>query len=459
MTSPMSERLALTPVNRMPTSASGRDSSSRTPLTNEVIWKRLREAGFDEDSIKRRDKAELIYFNVFLCNAWPDLSFFLTHRQFDQCRSLKSLFSNINEDKDRGWMSRFVHIRTSDLIPAERMPFPKECNIKPVPWFPSAVSDLTETAQRLQDKNEEGEDDGCLLVARKRRSTNASKTTEPMVAGAVQSLIEEILEGSSSKVPKPSGGKSVSRLGEHLVGELEEPNFETLQRKNNILSESLGIINVDDLSKGQVFSEVQFRDAQAMRTPNVGTTHEGSDIFWECLAGIEDGPDPDASFIFDEVENLLKQEESLAWSCKIEELEAKSAVELAKAKSEVEASVSSYRDDAEASNTRVEKISIAAEVKLSCALNHAIRQTRRETLDEVHARGFDLSADIEKAKTLEEEAAALLSDDEDSASGYESGGDEDEVPKGEVPEDAAPDDAAPENVASEDVVPGDVAPK
>lgn len=60
MASPGSGRLALTPVNPTPISGLGR--VSKTPLTDEVIWKRLREAGFDEDSIKRRDKAALIAY-------------------------------------------------------------------------------------------------------------------------------------------------------------------------------------------------------------------------------------------------------------------------------------------------------------------------------------------------------------------------------------------------------------
>ncbi|XP_019226386.1 PREDICTED: uncharacterized protein LOC109207840 [Nicotiana attenuata] len=284
-----------------------------------------------------------------------------------------------------------------------------------------------------------------------------------------------------------------------------------------------------------------------MRTPDVGTSHEGHDIFRECLAGIKDGPDPDASFIFDEAHRLFKQdvtlhkesfsksraelarcevelkkiskerdglktlyvkkdeeisdlraepaearqewtelveevqqkselvqqlreelkmkeaetlgwrqgmgrlasekdtlreqlasnerhlqsvkEESLARSRKIEELEAKSAVELA--------------------NSWAKEISAAAKVKLSCALDHARRQSRRETLKDVYARGFNLSADIKKAKSLEEEAVTLLSVDKDSASGSESGGDEDEVPEGEVPEGKAPEGAAAKVVALE----------
>lgn len=60
----------------------------------------------------------------------------------------------------------------------------------------------------------------------------------------------------------------------------------------------------------------------------------------------------------------------------------------------------------------------------------------------MHARGFDLSADIERAKILEEEVAALLSDEDGSASVFESMGDEDEVPEEEAPDDVVAEDVA-----------------
>ncbi|KAE8707004.1 hypothetical protein F3Y22_tig00110387pilonHSYRG00580 [Hibiscus syriacus] len=34
----------------------------RSPLGDETIWKRLKEAGFDEESNRRRDKAALIAY-------------------------------------------------------------------------------------------------------------------------------------------------------------------------------------------------------------------------------------------------------------------------------------------------------------------------------------------------------------------------------------------------------------
>ena len=40
----------------------------QSPLSDEAIWKRLRDAGFDEESIKRRDKAALIAYIAKLEN-------------------------------------------------------------------------------------------------------------------------------------------------------------------------------------------------------------------------------------------------------------------------------------------------------------------------------------------------------------------------------------------------------
>ncbi|KDO78821.1 hypothetical protein CISIN_1g001119mg [Citrus sinensis] len=52
MASPSSGRLAITPSSRV----------LQSPLSDESIWKRLKEAGLDEVSIKRRDKAALIAY-------------------------------------------------------------------------------------------------------------------------------------------------------------------------------------------------------------------------------------------------------------------------------------------------------------------------------------------------------------------------------------------------------------
>lgn len=92
----------------------------------------------------------------------------------------------------------------------------------------------------------------------------------------------------------------------------EGSSSEALQREDNVPSDSFGIINIGDLPLGPTFSERQFQDARAMETPDVGLAHKGNDIFRECFAGVDNGPDPDVSFVFDEAQRLLKQVSSIS---------------------------------------------------------------------------------------------------------------------------------------------------
>ncbi|XP_070011094.1 uncharacterized protein [Nicotiana sylvestris] len=126
------------------------------------------------------------------------------------------------------------------------------------------------------------------------------------------------------------------------------------------------------------------------------------------------------------------KEESLARAKKIEELEAQLAAELAKATSEAEkvkadaeAIVAVYLADAKVAQTRAQEVADTAKTRSCWVAKHAKYLSRRETLEEIHARGFDLAVDIENVKVLEAEAKAFLSSDDDksgSASGSESGG-------------------------------------
>ncbi|KAJ7957327.1 Protein CROWDED NUCLEI [Quillaja saponaria] len=63
MASPLSERLGIIPgSSAKPLSITPGSRVLKSPLSEEAIWKRLKEAGFDEESIKRRDKAELVAY-------------------------------------------------------------------------------------------------------------------------------------------------------------------------------------------------------------------------------------------------------------------------------------------------------------------------------------------------------------------------------------------------------------
>lgn len=64
MATSRSERFQITPstaaTNRLTITPNSRVLKS--PLTEEVMWKRLKDAGFDEQTIKKRDKAALIAY-------------------------------------------------------------------------------------------------------------------------------------------------------------------------------------------------------------------------------------------------------------------------------------------------------------------------------------------------------------------------------------------------------------
>ncbi|XP_070034607.1 uncharacterized protein [Nicotiana tomentosiformis] len=69
----------------------------------------------------------------------------------------------------------------------------------------------------------------------------------------------------------------------------------------------------------------------------------------------------------------------------------------------------------------------AAEARLKTNAEYMRRLSRRETLEEIHARGFDLSAEIEEAKKLEAKAKKLYEPEgaEDSEGSEESEGSDD----------------------------------
>ncbi|XP_070054252.1 uncharacterized protein [Nicotiana tomentosiformis] len=121
---------------------------------------------------------------------------------------------------------------------------------------------------------------------------------------------------------------------------------------------------------------------------------------------------------------------------KIEELEARLASKLAKAEkaeADADAFVAAYRADAEAAQVHAREISETARTRAHWIDELAKCQSRRETLEEIHARGFDLTEEITKPKELDADAGALSSNDDDdnnddgSKSEYKSG----EEPDGE----------------------------
>ncbi|XP_070010558.1 uncharacterized protein [Nicotiana sylvestris] len=270
-------------------------------------------------------------------------------------------------------------------------------------------------AQNQRDEEEEGEDAGCELATRKRGSVEASKAVEPITVEEAHPQTEEISEGAPSKV--------VTLHREAFTKSQAELNWCEADLKR--LTEER-----DTLKRLYVQKEEEIRDLRV----ELAIAHKKQTNLIkqnvDRLASEKDTARAQLSFVERQLQSI--REESLARAKKIEQLETRLAVELAKAasvakkaKANAEAIVAVYRADAKASNARAKEIFDAAQVRLSRAVEHAKCQSRRETLEKVHARGFDHTAVIKNAKVLEAEAEALLSDDDDSGivSGSESGED------------------------------------
>lgn len=91
-------------------------------------------------------------------------------------------------------------------------------------------------------------------------------------------------------------------------------------------------------------------------------------------------------------------------------------------------SIAMYRADAEAAQMQLRE----ASDREQWVIDLAKCQSRRETLEEIHTRGFDLSEEIARAKVFEAEARQLVSfDDEDDDEEGNRGG-SDIGPEGEV---------------------------
>ncbi|XP_070036556.1 uncharacterized protein [Nicotiana tomentosiformis] len=122
------------------------------------------------------------------------------------------------------------------------------------------------------------------------------------------------------------------------------------------------------------------------------------------------------------------KEKGLVQARRIEEIKAWLASVLAKAESNAEkekadadALVAVYRADAEAAQVQAREAVESADSQAHCVAKLAKCRSRRETLEEIHAHGFDLAEEIKKAKELEADVEALVSDGDDDDDGSKSG--------------------------------------
>nr|XP_016477507.1 PREDICTED: golgin subfamily A member 8H-like [Nicotiana tabacum] len=124
------------------------------------------------------------------------------------------------------------------------------------------------------------------------------------------------------------------------------------------------------------------------------------------------------------------KQKSLAQTRRIEELEtglAEVKAEVQSSKVMADKSIAVYRADAEAAQMQLRE----ASDREQRVTDLAKCQSRRETFEEIHTRGFEIFEEISRAKALEVEARQLVSFDEDDDEEGSRGG-SDEEPQGEA---------------------------
>ncbi|XP_070017460.1 uncharacterized protein [Nicotiana sylvestris] len=283
----------------------------------------------------------------------------------------------------------------------------------------------------LRDEPKEGEqeeekEDDSGLVAHTRASTGARKASEPMGTDIDRSKLDEVEEDASAQV---SVLKGVLPQGKEAVEEVVGAELEALRDEENAPSDPLAPIEIIDSPSPPSFSEGMIQEARAMKASSIKGAHEGEDLFYGCFTGIEDIPGSSyletsrkdsggAPSLFNEAQQALnwalvlyqeafsKSRAELSWyETNIQRLtEEKNAFELLSGRKEEE--IKSLRD--ELAVAQKEQNELTEQV-----VEHAKCQSRRETLEEIHARGFNLVVEIENAKELGAKAKALLFSDDD----------------------------------------------
>ncbi|XP_070039569.1 uncharacterized protein [Nicotiana tomentosiformis] len=234
-------------------------------------------------------------------------------------------------------------------------------------------------------------------------------------------------EETSAPVPKPANDnkrKRSSTAEDPKLKRTARAGPEALRTEENAPSDSLGAIVIGDSPILPAFSEGAIRKARALGTLEVDEAHEGEDPFCDLFIGIEDAAGPsDVSGLFFKVQRTLNRALALHQE------------EFSKSRTELSRHEADFRGLSEERNAlkllngqKVEEIK-----DLQAELAKAY-QDQTDLTEQIHARGFNLTEEIKKAKDLEADARALASDDDDDDDdddGSKSGSESREEPDGE----------------------------
>ncbi|XP_070019817.1 uncharacterized protein [Nicotiana sylvestris] len=323
-------------------------------------------------------------------------------------------------------------------------------------------------AESLPAKDED--DDGCPLVHRARRKVDASKVTgqktvESEVVDAVPLRIEGTLVEGLDAIHDSTIEQDATSTDEHLVGTFGGSNLEDSRGQEETPIEVTMLYDqaFSNLRSELTHSEEEFeklaiesKDLKTLyvrRDEELNSLRASSDKVLQERANFTE-KDALAEKLLEEIaakdveilelkqckDSMALERDTLRWELastwgllqgakeeahKFKALHVESAAALSMAKSEADALLSSYQDDAIATDSRPREISEETELKLDHALAYAQLEAQRKAFEEVHAKVFDLCDEIEETKALEEDSVAPTTSEEGSVSGSGSSEDED----------------------------------
>ncbi|XP_070055221.1 uncharacterized protein [Nicotiana tomentosiformis] len=271
-----------------------------------------------------------------------------------------------------------------------------------------------ESVRCLREEDEGVEEDDSGLVARVGMSTEAPKATKSVKAAETLSRDEGVSGRDLGEVPESSRIENApTTLSQRWASRLYREAFSRSRAELN-RTRSRG-------SSSSTRIEQLREEVNMMKAETLGWK-EGMDRF---AAEKETA----LSKLSSAESQLRGMKEKISIQAKKKkELEARLASELAKAKSEAEkpkveaeAIVVIYQADAEASQVQAIEATETAQTRAYWIVELAKCQSLRETLEEIHTRGFDLTNEIVKAREHEAEDGALAISDDDDDYGSKSG--------------------------------------
>ncbi|XP_070040362.1 uncharacterized protein [Nicotiana tomentosiformis] len=298
-----------------------------------------------------------------------------------------------------------------------------------------------ESVQRLRYEDEEEEDDRPVLVARSKKNTDVPHAAGSMAIYKASPRTEDISEKDSGRVPESQVVVAHREACSRSRAELRqyEADLQRATDERKALKLLLGQRGkeIKDLRAELAKAHQDQTDLSEQKLEMIGKLREEVDVIkaeslkWKGNMDRFAAEKEAARAQLSSAENQLQslKEKSLVQARKTEELEARLAFELAKAektKVDVDAFVAVYRADAEAAQSHAREVAETARTRAHWIAEFAKCQSRRETLKEIHTRGFDLTEEITKAKELEADAGALASDDDDDDDDDDDSDDNDE---------------------------------